>query len=391
MGILHDLKLAAQLSRNSKLTVDIQQQTRALTKKDIKAWRQAWAQAIDVDNPSRLSLYAIYYDTLIDNHLNGAITQRKGFTEQKRFRVTSDSKDCTYLFQTGWFRDFIGVALDSIFWGHSLIELGNVIKTEGLSKYSYCTLVPREHVIPEYGVIVRNQGDDPKKGVGYLEGEIAKWCISVGDPKDLGILLKVSPQAIAKRHMTSYWDQFGEIFGAPIRVAKTNSRDERERKNIFEMISKMGFSNSAVLPLGTEIEIKESSRGDSFNVYDKRINRANSEISKAILGQTMTIEDGSSLSQSEVHLEVLRNIVAKDAAMISDIVNSELIPRMAQQGMIPKGCVFSWDEAIQWSPDQQLSIEKMLLENYDVDRTYFEDKYGIKLSDKKKESLGFFD
>ena len=59
-----------------------------------------------------------------------------------------------------------------------------------------------------------------------------------------------------------------------------------------------------LFPEGTEIEIKETTRGDAFNVYDKRIDRANSEISKGVLNQTMTIDSGSSLSQSEVHLEV---------------------------------------------------------------------------------------
>ena len=49
-----------------------------------------------------------------------------------------------------------------------------------------------------------------------------------------------------------------------------------------------------VAGMETEIEFVESGKGDAFNVYDKRIDRANSELSKLIIGQTMTIEDGSS-------------------------------------------------------------------------------------------------
>ena len=71
----------------------------------------------------------------------------------------------------------------------------------------------------------------------------------------------------------------------------------------------------------------ESTKGDAFNVYDKRVDRANSELSKLIIGQTMTIEDGSSLSQSQTHLEVFQNLVESDADMLADLVNNQLIPR----------------------------------------------------------------
>jgi len=61
------------------------------------------------------------------------------------------------------------------------------------------------------------------------------------------------------------------------------------------MMERMGQAGYAVLPTGTEIQIVESAKSDAYNVYDKRVDRANSEISKLIIGQTMTIEDGSSL------------------------------------------------------------------------------------------------
>lgn len=70
------------------------------------------------------------------------------------------------------------------------------------------------------------------------------------------------------------------------------------------MLREAGTALSMVAGMETEIEFVESGKGDAFNVYDKRIDRANSELSKLIIGQTMTIEDGSSLSQSETHLEV---------------------------------------------------------------------------------------
>ena len=89
-----------------------------------------------------------------------------------------------------------------------------------------------------------------------------------------------------------------------------------------KMMESMGAALWAVVQEGTEIEVVENSRGDAYNVYDRRIDRANSELSKLILQQTMTIEDGSSLSQSQTHLEVFKNLIEQDCDMLRDIINN---------------------------------------------------------------------
>ncbi|MDB0779075.1 DUF935 family protein, partial [Phocaeicola vulgatus] len=120
-----------------------------------------------------------------------------------------------------------------------------------------------------------------------------------------------------------------------------------------------------------------------FNVYDKRIDRANSELSKLIIGQTMTIEDGSSLSQSETHLEVFQNLVESDCDMLRDIVNNQLIPRMVRHGFPVKGLRFDWDYSIDYTPEQQKAYEEMVLQHYKVKPQYFEEKYGIPCEEKE--------
>ena len=131
----------------------------------------------------------------------------------------------------------------------------------------------------------------------------------MGRPDDLGLYLKASLHCIPKKNVLAAWDVFSEIFGMPLRTATTGSRDQKEVDRISDMMARMGQAGYAVLPTGTEIQIVESAKSDAFNVYDKRVDRANSEISKLIIGQTMTIEDGSSLSQSQTHLKVFENLV----------------------------------------------------------------------------------
>ncbi len=141
-----------------------------------------------------------------------------------------------------------------------------------------------------------------------------------------------------------------------------------------------------LFPEGTEIEIKETTRGDAYNVYDKRIERANSELSKGILNQTMTIDNGSSQSQSEVHLEVLENVIEADAKFLKGVVNDKLLPLMTRHGFNVEGYRFEYDESIDYTPDEQIRIEQMLLNaGYEIEPKFFAEKYNVKITGKKKQ------
>lgn len=386
--------------RKKAMVIEIALQSLALTKKDIGDWRQAWQMAISVDNPDRRRLYAIYIDALIDLHLSGCIDQRRGFLHKKSFRLVDragkENEQATELFESTWFKDVMDHYLDARLWGHALLQFGDVTTIEGKMRFDSVQLVPREHVRQEFGVIVREPGDEPTRGVDYRSSRMADWCLEMGKPKDLGLLLKLCPHAISKRNALAFWDQFAEIFGMPIRIGETNSRDKKELTRIEDMLSGMGAKAWGLFPEGTQIKYVESQKGDAFNVYDKRVTRSNSEMSKGILGQTMTTDDGSSLSQSETHLEVLQNIVDSDADGFRDLVNDSLIPKMIRHGFPVTGLRFDWDESIDYTPTEQVAIETMLLNGFDVDPAYFEKKYNVKILAKKKATLSaggsdFFD
>jgi hypothetical protein len=382
--------MTATKKNTGKILVEIKQTADNLTKKDIATWRKAWQMAIHPENPKRAPLYDVYTDIMVDLHLNGCIRQRTDMVLNKSFKLVSkdgkEKPEVTELFEAPWFKKFLELSLESIYYGYSLIQFNDIVK-EGAMRFDSVELIPRKHVISEYGVIVKEPNDEPQKGYNYLDGDLAKWCIGVGDRKNLGLLLKLAPQSLSKKNMLAYWDVFGEIFGMPIRVAKTATRDPNEKANIEKMMQLMGAAGWALLPEGTEIDIKETTRGDAFNVYDKRIERCNSEISKGILAQTMTTENGSSYSQSEVHLEILKNVVYKDADFLRDLVNWQLLPFVERHGFPVKDLRFNWDESVDWTPEQQIQIEQMLLNSYDIDPKYFVEKYNIPVTGTKSPLL----
>lgn len=377
--------------RLQRKVIELQRSTEALTRKDIADWRTAWQMAINVDSPSRARLYSIYRDVDVDLHLSGCVGQRKGLVMAKSFKIVdakgNEQQDAMHYFDQTWFKQLMKYALDSIYWGHSLIELGNISTDgDGLICYDGVKLIPRSHVIPEYGRVVTNVGNDWHSGIDYHQAPYSDWLIEAGAPTDLGLYLKAATQTIPKKNALSFWDTFAEIFGMPMRVAHTSVRDDKELAKMERMMETMGTEFWGIFQEGTDIEVKENARGDAFNVYDKRIERANSELSKLIIGQTMTIEDGSSLSQSETHLQVMETLLEADCDMLRDVINCQLLPRMERHGFPVKGLRFEWDYSTDYTPEQQCNYERLVLDNYEVDPKYFAEKYNMPVG---KQRLGF--
>lgn len=395
---LQTLARAVASKKGVQISAMLQQQSDSLTKKDIADWRAANQMAIDYENPNRCRLYDIYADCVLDAHLSGCIAQRKGKVLQKDFRLVDqngkENTAATELLQSEWFADFLSLTLDSIYWGPTLIQLGDIIRDGGPLRFDNVELVPRKHVIPEYGVVVRSPGDDWRGGVSYREGDVANWCVEVGKPRDLGLLLKCAPSCISKKNMLAYWDVFGEIFGMPMRIARVNSLDDTERAKVEASLRDMGAAQYIVTSDGTEIEIKESSRGDAYNVYDRRVDRCNSELSKVVLNQTMTIDSGSSLSQSEVHLEIFERTTESDATMCAHIINGRLLPLMVLHGFPVKGLRFQWNNAAAFSPAENRENLRLVLEYFNVPGEHITETLGIPVEsprEAKTQPDRFFD
>lgn len=391
-GTTLDLSKEKDRKKFQKIVIDLQRQTDILTQRDLSSWRQAHQMALSVENPSRQRLYDIYRDVDLDLHLSGCIGQLQGFIMSKSFKLATDKNDTDdqalkYL-ETAWFKQFVKYVLQARYWGHSLIELGNVITREdGTLTLDGVSLIPRKHVIPEYGRVTVNAGDSWESGIDYRQPPYSDCLVEVGAPDDLGIYLKAAIQTIPKKYALAFWDSFAEMFGLPIRVAKTTSRDQKDIDRLGKMMETMGYKAWAVVPTETDIELKESSRGDAYNVYDKRVDRANSELSKLVLLVTMTIEDGSSLSQSKVHLKVLDNLIYEIADLVRDTVNDQLLPKLCKMGFPLKGLRFDWDEPTDYTPEQQKAFEEMILNNYEVDGNYFKDKYGLPVGERRESPL----
>jgi phage gp29-like protein len=82
---------------------------------------------------------------------------------------------------------------------------------------------------------------------------------------------------------------------------------------------------AAIIPQGMDVEFHEvnGSRGEA--VFGGLLEYVDKQISKLVVGQTMTSDDGSSLGQAKIHNEVRLDILRADGKQLASTINRDLI------------------------------------------------------------------
>ena len=357
---------------------------------DLNKFRSAVDTAENIYTPNRFWLLQLYQQTILDAHVTACIQQRKNLILSQEFVVYnkdgSENEEKSKILKSKWFLDFIGYALDSIYYGHSLIQFDDIINRNGMDEFKEVELVPRQYVRPETHVVT--EATSTYEGVDYLELPYINWCIGVGEKRDLGLLLKITPLVIWKKNAIGAWAEYIEKFGSPMRIGKTDSNDLESVNNMQNMLENMGTSSWGLFKTDDLIELVESSNSDAYNVFDKMIDRCNSEISKLILGQTMTTDDGASRSQAEVHERVLDNVGFSDKQFLYNVNNNQLIPMLNALGFGFEGLYIDIENETEFSLMQKSAFDIALINTgkFTFTPEYIKNNYGSDVIEANNES-----
>jgi len=375
-----------------RLIYQIAQQTERQIKAQLRDWEQARQSALSTTNPDRYALIEVYNNFVLDNHLSGIMDQRKEAVQAKPWRLVDASgkeadKAATRLLDRMWFYDLLGYAIDSIFWGHSLIELSGINPLT--ATIDSVQLVPRRYVLPlnakGQGVVMRQRGDANPIVYRDEKGRLnPNWqVIEVGNPANLGLLDKASHQVISKKNAEAAMSQLQEIIGIPIRTLATHSRDDAERREMLAGLRDVGRAAFYLLNHGDEFNIYTSAGSDPSGMFISGINKCNSEMSKLILGQTMTTDNGSSKSQAEVHERVADRKMLADMRMTQDLVNDRLLPLLVRMGLTQLANLrYEWDYIEQLSVTALADVVVKLSAVYDIEPEYIARTTGIPVKQK---------
>jgi len=214
-----------------------------------------------------------------------------------------------------------------------------------------------------------------------------------GHPTRSGIYRVAAWMTLFKHYAIKDWVIFCEIFGMPLRLGKYDQgASSDEKKALRSAISSLGSDAAGVISKSTEIEFIETVKNASGDLYKLLASFCNGEISKALLGQTLTAEvDGKgSYAASKTHNEVRLDLLRADGRAIASTIRDQLIRPLV-------GFNFGWDTAIpKYSilfeePDDLVAKSEWMsnmLERVPMPRSFVNRSFGIPEREGNEEMVG---
>ncbi len=162
-----------------------------------------------------------------------------------------------------------------------------------------------------------------------------------------GVLRVVGYMYLLKNYAMKDWAAFNEVFGMPLRLGKYDPMaSPADREALVQAIRNLGSDAAGVISKNTEIEFVEATSrlSGNTNPYQVLAEFCNREMSKAILGQTLTTDTTGATgtyAAARVHSQVRRDLVEADAQALAHTLREQLLRPLV-------GFNFGWDKPVPW-------------------------------------------
>ncbi len=165
---------------------------------------------------------------------------------------------------------------------------------------------------------------------GHPQGEVMPdnkfWIFTAGgddddDPYGLGLGHWLYWPVWLKRNGLRFWSVYMEKYAMPTALGKAPRGSDKDARNkLLRALRAISTERGVVVPAGVEIELLEAARssGGDYATFYGLMNEA---ISKIILSQTMTTDNGSSKAQGQVHENRLKDVVKSDNDLLCESLN----------------------------------------------------------------------
>lgn len=166
---------------------------------------------------------------------------------------------------------------------------------------------------------------------GNVQGELLPerkfWVHSVGadnddEPYGIGLAHWLYWPVLFKRNGLRFWNIYLDKFGTPTAIGKyPRGSSKTDINNLLASLQALATDSGIIVPEGIAVDLLGAARSgvaDFAALYDKM----DAAITKIILSQTMTTDNGSSRSQAEVHSDVKLEVVKSDADLLSGSFNA---------------------------------------------------------------------
>lgn len=126
------------------------------------------------------------------------------------------------------------------------------------------------------------------------------------------------------------WAIFVQTYGQPVRIGKFHEGATKEDKStLFRAVANIAGDCAAIIPKSMEIDFIEAKNVTAgAEVYERRADWIDRQVSKAVVGQTGTTDSkqgGLGDGGNRVHAEVREDIEAADCKSLAAAINRDLI------------------------------------------------------------------
>lgn len=380
--------VSKKIPKRANLIDELETYNLDATKQDVSDWQDSRLLALDYLIPDWTDLIRVYDDVIVDSFLTGIIETIKDKVKATDFKICDKSgkeiEDKTNLLKEEWFFKFLDWTTEANYYPYSVIQLGDLID----DKFKKIKMIDREYFIPQKNFVKRSYSFTGSyvhdiDGWDITMPELEKYYIAVRSPNKLGLLDRVAYHVLGKKHMLIYMWRFGEMFGLPIRVGKTDISDIERRKNMEAMAANMGNNLWAVIDPEDEFNLIEpKSTGSNSNFFKEAMNFSNSEMSIALAGTESLFKEKSFVGSAEVGERIFEYRQKSILRSIQFIINNQLIPRMVFYGLPVDGLKFQFIQEDTVPYDLKITAVNTLGQLFEMDPEEVGKKTGYTLKPK---------
>lgn len=158
-----------------------------------------------------------------------------------------------------------------------------------------------------------------------------------GHPSRAGVLRVISWMYLFKNYNIKDWIAFCEVYGMPLRLGKYQpGASDADKAALMQALIQIGVDAAGMVPDGTAIDFITTEKASSTDLYERLARYCDEQVSKAVLGQTLTSDSGGgSFAQSKTHNEVRHDLTVADCKALAATLRRDLIRPL---------CIFNFGE-----------------------------------------------
>lgn len=268
-------------------------------------------------------------------HYASQLQTRRLAIESVDFTIEADEIDAkivdavTELIHDEGFKEARGHLPDGISKGYAVVEMMWEYERKALRPVEYIDRDPRFFQLDRMTLrILRLAVDGSIEGEPLPEAKFLRHMprTKLGLPLRRGMARPAAWAYLIQQFTLQDWAAFSEVYGMPLRVGKYNaSASPADKRTLLKAVASIANDAAAIIPQGMDIEFHEVNGANGAAVFSGLLDYIDKQISKLIVGQTMTSDDGSSLGQAKIHNEVRLDILRADCKQLAATINRDLI------------------------------------------------------------------